>query len=73
MKAIRITKSTVDMLASRYNIESDELDERMPVGYILVTDFGNDDNYDLLTPEVFATKFSWGMGIANGFTEIWPL
>lgn len=67
MKGILITKDNIDMLAGRYNIEAEDKEDLLPLEYILVTDFGNDDWYDVLSPPVFDASFEWGDPIGNGF------
>lgn len=70
MKAILITTENVNMLASRYNIETEDKEDLLPLEYILMTDFGNDDWYDVLSPPVFDANFQWGDRIENGFNII---
>jgi hypothetical protein len=70
MKAIKITTTNIDMLASRYTIDKLDYEDRLPIGYILVTDFGNDDTFDVLTQENFDVAFTMGLELANGFFEV---
>lgn len=67
MKGILITATNIDMLVSRYNIETEDKEDLLPLEYILVTDFGNDDWYDVVSPPVFDANYVWGDPIDNGF------
>lgn len=70
MKGILITATNIDMLVSRYNIEAEDKEDLLPLEYILVTDFGNDDWYDVVSPPVFDANYVWGDPIDNGFKII---
>lgn len=71
MKAVIITKNNQSFLASRYGIEDVDLNEQLPTDYILVTDFGNDEKFDVLTKTKFSLLFeATGVKIANEFFEI---
>lgn len=67
MKGILITTTNIDTLVSRYNIEAEDKEDLLPLEYILVTDFGNDDWYDVLSPPIFDANYVWGDPIDNGF------
>jgi hypothetical protein len=71
-KAIKITTGNVGMLASRYSIMDEDKTELLPVGYWLVTDFGEDNpDYDVLTNGMFVTNFNLtGVTLENGFVEV---
>lgn len=69
MKAIIIaSKKVQDMLASRYGIL--DKDELLPIGYTLVTDFGNDETFDVITQEKFDANFVKVADLENGFFSI---
>jgi len=68
MKAIVITTGNRDMLIGRYNI--DNKDEQLPLGYILIADFGNDDTFEVVTPALFTQTFTKVTDIENGFFSI---
>lgn len=70
MKAVTITTANQDMLASRYLIESWDKDERLPIGYILIADFGNEHDFDVIMEEKFNNKFTPTGEIENGFVSI---
>lgn len=57
MKAIKVTEKNIDFLASRFNILPDDKEDRFPVGYYVVTDFGNDETFDVVSEAVFLAKF----------------
>lgn len=70
MKAITITAANQDMLVSRFGVNSIEKNALVPIGYILVTDFGNDETFDVITPSLFAKVFVKVGDIDNGFIAI---
>jgi hypothetical protein len=71
-KAITITPANRDMLASRFTVYKEDYDDMLPLGYILVTDFGNDEKFDVLTKLAFDYFFIVGEKIQNGFVEVIP-
>ena len=71
MKAVLITKTNVDFLASRFSIEDIDIPDRLPIDFILVTDFGNDENFDVLTKTKFNIQFdTTGVKLDNDFFEV---
>ena len=71
MKAVLITKTNVDFLASRFSIEDIDIPDRLPIDFILVTDFGNDENFDVLTKTKFNIQFdATGVKLDNDFFEV---
>jgi hypothetical protein len=70
MKAITITRANQDMLVSRFNLEPIDKNRQLPVGYILVTEFGNDETFDVITPSLFAKIFKKTGDIEHGFISI---
>lgn len=71
MKAVLITESNRDYLASRYNLDV----EAFPVGYIMVAEWGDDGRFryqGILTQEKFDELFVKGKTLANEFFEIHP-
>lgn len=70
MKAITITAANQDMLVSRFGLEQLDRHRQLPIGYILVTDFGNDENFDVISPALFAKLFKKTGDIKNGFISI---
>lgn len=70
MKAVKITLNNRDMLAARFFVDSADYDDRLPLDYYLVTDFGNDDTFDVVTQEVLDENFVSGSYLQNGFFEV---
>lgn len=71
MKAVRITKENVDFLATRFGVETEDKEDLLPVGYVLVTDFGNDEKFDVLTVDIFNHNFNeTGVTLDNDFFEV---
>ena len=69
-KGIKISSENFRMLADRFRVEDDDIPEVLPLGYWLVTDYGNDDNFDTLTVELFEERFIKGGGIDNGWYDL---
>lgn len=66
-KAILVTKSNIEQLTNRFQQEGTGV---MPaIGYYLVAQFGDDGDYDMLSPAIFNEKFTKGETLRNGFFE----
>jgi hypothetical protein len=63
MKAIKITVENQERLASKYQVEPDDIPDVLPKGMWLVADFGNEENFDVLSD----------MNYENTFTELGPI
>lgn len=70
MKAIKITADNQQLLASRFGVDVDDYDDVLPLGYWLVTDFGNDETFDTLTEDMFNHNFIVGDKLENGFVAV---
>lgn len=70
MKCITITTRNRDLLANRFSIEPLEVDTFLPLGYVLVTEFGNDETFELITAAQLDELFVIGEDIGNGFKAI---
>lgn len=70
MKAILITKTNQDMLASRYALEVWDIADQLPIGNYLIADFGNEDKIETLTKAQFEATFVVGEALKNGFVAI---
>lgn len=71
MKAILI--STIDIqreLMIRFNVEPGSEDDRLPLGYWCVTDFGEDLSFFTLTAEKFEETYVVIEEIENGWVAI---
>ena len=71
MKAVLITKTNQKTLAARYFIDPIDFDDRMPLDYYLVCDFGVEEHYELVTSAELDAKFTrTGAILSNEFFEI---
>jgi hypothetical protein len=70
IKGVSITTANRDMLAARFMVVADDYDDVLPLGYWLVTDFGNDDNFEILTTEKFSATYTAVDPIKNGFYDL---
>lgn len=70
MKGIVITAENQQMLVNKFTTGEDL--EQFPIGYVLITDFGNEDTFETLTPELFAAKFTAGENLKNDFFDVIP-
>lgn len=68
LKAIKIDKENVDMLANRFNVE--DVEDILPLGFWMVVEFGNEETFDVLTQDNFELLFTVGKEIKNGFHVI---
>lgn len=70
-KAVLITEGNKDYLRIRF--PWGPYDEVLPVGLYLVTDFGVEEHFSLLTEENLNKSYNKsGIELANDFFEIWP-
>ena len=70
MKAILITEKNRPELMFRFDVEPGSEDDRLPLGYWCVTDFGEDLSFFTLTPENFAATYVIIEEIENGWVAI---
>lgn len=68
MKAILITKENQNTLMGHF-ARSDQ-EDLFPIGYYLITDFGNDEYFDTITVEMFNQLFNNDGAIKNGWIAI---
>ena len=66
-KAILITKANVEELTTRF--QNDNTGVMPAIGYYLVAQFGQDGDYDIVSPAIFNEKFTKGETLRNGFFE----
>lgn len=59
MKAILITAKNQSKIASAFNVTED-LDERLPIGYFAATDFGVSEHFETLTAANLDEHFDRG-------------
>ena len=69
-KAIQVTEENRDRLNNRFYQGGPGVP--MAIGYFLVAGFGEDGDYDMLSPAVFYEKYQRGTPITNGFFEAIP-
>ena len=67
-KGIKITDANRTMLASRFDIEDAE--DELPAGFWLVTNFGNDETFDVIAQGLFDQTFVIIEDIKNGFKHL---
>lgn len=70
MKACKITLDNIDMLAGRFQIDKDDYPVMLPVGYWLVTAFGDSSDYDLVEDAKLDEEYTRGRELQNGFIEV---
>jgi hypothetical protein len=69
MKAIVITPENQDMLCIRYDLDAGAF----PIGYIMVTEFGDEGDFryiGVLHETTFNEKYVKGEAIQNGFFAV---
>lgn len=70
MKAVLISSTNRDLLASRFETALDKEDQ-LPIGYFLVTDFGNDETFEIISATNFDSLFErTGVDLKNDFFEV---
>jgi hypothetical protein len=70
MKAVKITKVNQDKLASDYGVMEDK-DERLPLDYTLVTEFGQRHHFSVVSPENLIENFEQtSPELSNGYYEL---
>jgi hypothetical protein len=68
MKAILITETNKQTLINKY--VQDDVDDLFVPGYYIISDFGVDSHYEVITPEVLEALFVVGEAIQNGFVAV---
>lgn len=66
-KAIAVTAANVKKINERFQHEGTGVPAA--IGYFLVAGFGEDGDYDMLSPAVFNEKYTIGKPLRNGFFE----
>lgn len=67
MKAITITADNQEKLRQQFATIQDI--EQLPLGYILVGDFGRDEEFSTLTPQRFGLLFTVVGSLNNGWVD----
>lgn len=69
-KAVRVTADNKDMLTTRFYDQGSGVP--IAIGYFLLAGFGEDGDYDMVSPANFYAKFEVGETLRNGFFEAVP-
>jgi hypothetical protein len=70
MKGITITADNQSSIAVQYGIDLDDLDDLLPVGYILIAHFAADQYDGVISPLTFTTLFTKGADLENEYFEV---
>lgn len=68
MKAIKITSGNQSSLVGSYETIEDE--SQLPIGDYLVTDFGNEETFEIITNDVLNDLFVIVGELKNGYIQI---
>lgn len=69
-KACTITDKNQKALASKFLVDDADIPDLLPIGYILVTDFGNDETFETLTQVNFDRNYLKAGDLKNEFYEV---
>lgn len=69
MKAIQITAKNIDYLVTKFAVDPLDKADQFPLGYYAVTDFGNDETFEVVTPAVFTEKLT--IDLTQGLDNDW--
>lgn len=69
IKAILITENNQSSLGASYST-IDDAEDQLPIGYYLVTEFGNEETFDVLTAEEFSSTFNVVSKINNDYLDV---
>lgn len=73
MKAITITTLNQKTIATQFSVLDADIEEVLPPEHILVTPFGVDEHFEVLSPSNFDRRFiKTGASLKNDFYEIMP-
>lgn len=71
MKAINITRDNQKKLASQWNVQSEDMDDLLPVGNILIAQFGVTKHFETVSQGLFDLKFNkTGLDLKNDYYEV---
>lgn len=56
MKAIKITDRNIDYLVTKFAVDPEDKEAQFSIGYYVVTDFGNDETFEVITEAVYLEK-----------------
>ncbi len=70
-KACKITQSNQAYLSTRFNVDADDIEVLLPIGYYVVVDFGSDELYDVLNEANYNALFApTAKELLNDFIEV---
>lgn len=69
IKAILITENNQSSLGASYSTV-DDVEDQLPIGYYLVTEFGNEETFDVLTTEEFSSTFNVVSALKNDYLDV---
>lgn len=70
MKAILITTDNQRRLAFQWNVDEEDLDDRLPIGYWLLAEFGSDTFFTLTQARFDAMYPLGGTPIENDYVSV---
>lgn len=70
LKSILIDEDNRKMLGSRFDVEPEDFDDVLPLGFHLVAEFGNDETFDVVVKSTYEELFEEGDKLENGFVAI---
>jgi len=70
MKGVIITADNQSSIATQFGIDIDDMDDLVPIGYVLICHFGNDQYDGVISPLTFATLFTKGADLENDYFEV---
>lgn len=73
MKAIVITKENQSSIATQYRIDLDDMDIFLPVGFVLVAEFGSETYLGVVEKSLFDAAFATGASLENDYFEATPI
>lgn len=72
MKGVIITTANQSALASQYHILKDDYDDLLPLGYILIADFGQGWIQGTITQQQFDELYTKGQDLKNDYFVVVP-
>lgn len=70
LKAITITSSNQSSVATQYNVDLDDMDDRLPIGYILVAEFGTETYLGVIEKAAFDQSLHTIATLDNDYVEV---
>lgn len=70
MKAIKVTKKNIETVANSFRRDAE--DEDFVEGDIVITEFGNEDTFEIISQSYLDANFTLGDTLKNDWFEIIP-